>query len=135
MSLGNILKPLVSEISNQLHESLKNGGVNGLPTFQDLLRSTSTWDKYKELVEAKYKELVGSEKQVEWAKKIRQEKTDLYLIGHVSNIWDMNAQKRGERGFGVKMTEEEQMNCIRVRNREFYFLFSAQASKIIDNRF
>lgn len=129
--ITEILKPTVSEISNELHESLKKGGF----AFQELLRSTSTWDKHQARIQEKYKDLKGSEKQIAWAKKIREEKTELLLIGHVSNIWDMNAQKRGERGFGVKMTENEQMGMMKAREKEFGFLFSEFAATIIDNRF
>lgn len=129
------LKPTVSELSSELHEALKNGGCNGKPSFQDLLKTTSTWEKHLGFVQAKYKELKGSEKQIAWAKKIREEKTELFLIGHVSNIWDMNAQKRGERGFNIPMTEAEQMSAIKARTKEFEFLFSSFAATIIDNRF
>lgn len=129
------LKPTVSQITNELHEARKNGGCNGVPFFQDLLKTTSTWEKHLSLTQAKYKELKGSEKQIAWAKRIREEKTELFLIGHVSEIWNMNDIKNGGRGFGIKTTEEESMNIIKSRIKEFEFLFSSFAATIIDNRF
>lgn len=129
------LKLKVGEISEQIYDSLKNGGTKGKPFFQDLLKTTSTWQYHKDRVEGKYQELKGSEKQIAWAKKIREEKTELYLIGHVSNIWDMVEQKKGGRGFNIPMTETEQMDRMRARDKEFQFLFSSHASVIIDNRF
>jgi hypothetical protein len=124
------LKPTVTEISDKLQEAFKDSGSS----FQGLLRTTSTWEKHLKLVQAKYKELQGSEKQIAWAKKIRDEKTELFLIGHVSDIWNMNAIKNGGRGFGIKMTEEDSMKKIKERAKEFDFLFSSFATKIIDNR-
>lgn len=125
------LKPTVTEIADKIQDAYNNSDG----TFQDLLRTTSTWDKHKEIIEKQFKELVGSEKQIVWAEKIRAEKATLVLINRVAAIWDLNARKTGKRGFGLNFSDEQVQEGLQSFLKENSFIFSGYASKIIDNRF
>lgn len=124
-------KPTVSEISQQLHIEIKAINSN----FNELLRTTSTWEKHEAAIKAQYKKLIGTEKQIAWAENIRKEKTEEYLIKKVSSIWDFNAQKRGEKGLGWRFTETEFNNYLVNLGKEYSFLASNNSALIIDNRF